>query len=74
MGLFYTLPKNYFLLIIESMGGSDPDAALYYLARMLEAGEDVKISYDKPSQEDPRITADREVLKTRSYQNLMEPK
>ena len=27
---------------IESMCGSDPDAALYYLARMLEAGEDVK--------------------------------
>ena len=24
------------------MCGSDPDAALYYLARMLEAGEDVK--------------------------------
>lgn len=27
---------------IKSMRGSDPDAALYYLARMLEAGEDVK--------------------------------
>ena len=27
---------------IESMCGSDPDAALYYLARMLAAGEDVK--------------------------------
>lgn len=27
---------------IESICGSDPDAALYYLARMLEAGEDVK--------------------------------
>ena len=27
---------------IESMCGSDPDAALYYLARMLTAGEDVK--------------------------------
>ena len=27
---------------IRSMCGSDPDAALYYLARMLEAGEDVK--------------------------------
>ena len=27
---------------IESMCGSDPDAVLYYLARMLEAGEDVK--------------------------------
>ncbi len=27
---------------IESMCGSDPDAALYYLARMLSAGEDVK--------------------------------
>ena len=27
---------------IKSMCGSDPDAALYYLGRMLEAGEDVK--------------------------------
>lgn len=27
---------------IQSMNGSDPDAALYYLARMLEAGEDIK--------------------------------
>ena len=27
---------------IESMTGSDPDAALYYLARMLKAGEDEK--------------------------------
>lgn len=27
---------------IKSMRGSDPDAALYYLARMLTAGEDVK--------------------------------
>ena len=27
---------------IKSMRGSDPDAVLYYLARMLEAGEDVK--------------------------------
>ncbi|MBQ6409192.1 MAG: replication-associated recombination protein A [Butyrivibrio sp.] len=27
---------------IESMCGSDPDAALYYLGRMLAAGEDVK--------------------------------
>jgi len=27
---------------IESMCGSDPDAAIYYLARMLSAGEDVK--------------------------------
>lgn len=27
---------------IKSMRGSDPDAAVYYLARMLEAGEDVK--------------------------------
>jgi len=35
---------------------------------------DVKISYDKPPEEDPRITADREVLKARSYQNLMGPK
>lgn len=27
---------------IKSMRGSDPDAAVYYLARMIEAGEDVK--------------------------------
>ena len=27
---------------IKSMRGSDPDAALHYLARMLAAGEDVK--------------------------------
>ena len=27
---------------IKSMRGSDPDAAVYYLARMLEAGEDIK--------------------------------
>lgn len=27
---------------IKSLRGSDPDAALYYLARMLEAGEDVR--------------------------------
>jgi len=27
---------------IKSMRGSDPDAALHYMARMLEAGEDVK--------------------------------
>ena len=28
--------------MIKSMRGSDPDAALYWLARMLEAGEDVR--------------------------------
>ena len=27
---------------IKSMRGSDPDAAVYYLARMLESGEDIK--------------------------------
>ena len=27
---------------IKSLRGTDPDAALYYLARMLEAGEDIK--------------------------------
>ena len=30
------------LLLSKSMRGSDPDAAVYYLARMLYAGEDVK--------------------------------
>src|SRR5690606_4488246 len=28
--------------LIKSMRGSDPDAAIYWLARMLEAGEDVR--------------------------------
>ncbi len=28
--------------LIKSMRGSDPDAALYWLARMLEAGEDIR--------------------------------
>ena len=27
---------------IKSMRGSDPDAAVYYLARMIYAGEDIK--------------------------------
>ena len=27
---------------IKSMRGSDPDAAVYYLAKMLYAGEDIK--------------------------------
>ena len=29
---------------IKSMRGSDPDAALYYLAKMLKAGEDPRSS------------------------------
>ena len=29
---------------IKSMRGSDPDAAVYYLAKMLYAGEDIKLS------------------------------
>ena len=32
---------------IKSMRGSDPDAAVYYLARMLYAGEDIKFYYQK---------------------------
>ena len=31
-----------FLHFIKSMRGSDPDAAVYYLAKMLYAGEDIK--------------------------------
>ena len=27
---------------IKSMRGTDPDAAVYYLAKMLDAGEDIK--------------------------------
>lgn len=33
---------NVISAFIKSMRGSDPDAAIYYLARMLEAGEDPK--------------------------------
>lgn len=33
---------NFISAFIKSMRGSDPDAALYYLARMLESGEDPK--------------------------------
>lgn len=33
-----------------------------------------KISYDKPVEEDSQITIDREVLRTRSGQNLLGPK
>ena len=33
-------PHNRNTLAIKSMRGSDPDAAVYWLARMLEAGED----------------------------------
>jgi putative ATPase len=33
---------NVISAFIKSMRGSDPDAAVYYLARMLEAGEDVR--------------------------------
>ena len=31
---------------IKSMRGSDPDAALYWLARMIDAGEDPKFMLD----------------------------
>ena len=33
-----------------------------------------RISYDKPVEEDSQITIDREVLRTRSGQNLLGPK
>lgn len=33
-----------------------------------------KISYDKPVEEDSQITIEREVLRTRSGQNLLGPK
>ena len=35
-----------FLHFIKSMRGSDPDAAVYYLAKMLYAGEDVNLLQD----------------------------
>ena len=35
----------------KSVRGSDPDAALYYLARMLQSGEDpLYIAVSKPAQ------------------------
>ena len=33
-----------------------------------------KISYDKPIEEDVQVTIDREVLRTRSGQNVLGPK
>lgn len=33
-----------------------------------------KFSYDKPKQENPQIAVDREVLRTKSGQNLLGPK
>ncbi|OKL49097.1 AAA family ATPase [Boudabousia liubingyangii] len=41
-GLEYGIDQHYDVIsaFIKSMRGSDPDAALYYLARMLHAGED----------------------------------
>ena len=34
--------------LIKSIRGSDPDAALYWLARMLEGGEDIRFIVDIP--------------------------
>ena len=42
---------------IKSMRGSDPDAAVYYLAKMLYAGEDVK--FIAPKNHDPRLRRHR---------------
>ena len=42
---YYKCGDNHYDTIsafIKSMRGSDPDAAVYYLARMLYAGEDIK--------------------------------
>ena len=33
-----------------------------------------KISYDQPVEEDPQVTIDREVLRSRSGQNVLGPK
>ena len=33
-----------------------------------------KISYDKPAQENSQITIDREILRTKSGQNILGPK
>jgi putative ATPase len=46
---------------IKSMRGSDPDAALYYLARMLEAGED------------PRFIARRLIIQAAEDVGLADP-
>lgn len=39
-----------------------------------KAGQNQKISYDKPMQENSQITVDREVLRTKGGQNLLGPK
>ena len=42
---------------IKSIRGSDPDAALFWLARMLEAGEDARFIARRKSASRPRRTA-----------------
>lgn len=37
-------------------------------------GKNQKISYDKPAQENSQITIDREILRTKSGQNILGPK
>ena len=37
-------------------------------------GKSQKISYDKPAQENSQITIDREILRTKSGQNILGPK
>ncbi len=37
-------------------------------------GENQAISYDEPAKENSQITVDREVLRTKSGQNLLGPK
>ena len=43
---------------IKSMRGSDPDAAVYYLAAMLEGGEDPRVH--RPPDGDPRLRGHRQ--------------
>ena len=42
---------------IKSMRGSDPDAAVYYLAAMLEGGEDPRFIAAACSSSPPRTSA-----------------
>ena len=54
---------------IKSMRGSDPDAAVYWLARMIDGGEDPKDVYKR--QAPKRSTLDHHVLKMKDATDAM---
>ena len=55
--------------LIKSIRGSDPDAALYWLARMLEGGEDIKFIAEPVLNHRLILTPEAE-MEGRSVQNV----